>query len=174
MALPDRMERYAAIAAPRARVLAHSFQPSTTRPDRKRRLERRRLRLALGELGSRPRRFEPAADPASTLDRCTERRPGLTLSFEVTPAKNKNAFLQNLSFQKIPSHGTNFTLVARGYGHSAKSSRASRSASANAPKNRGLAFQVIFPRLLRHRIASPLRSYSRRMCATSCRLVRLG
>jgi hypothetical protein len=65
-----------------------------------------------GWLGSRPRRFELAAGPASMLDRCTECRPGPTFSFGVIPAKNKNAFLQDLSFQKLPSYGTNFTLVA--------------------------------------------------------------
>src|SRR3984893_18010059 len=81
------------------------MQPAQTQ-----RSNRRRLRLALGELGSRPRRFEPAADPGAVLGRYTECRPEPTFSFGLTPTKNIRAFLRYLSFQKIPSYGTYFTL----------------------------------------------------------------
>jgi hypothetical protein len=56
---------------------------------------------------------------------------------------------------------------ASGYGQSAKSSSASRSASANMLRNLGLAFHTILPCLLRQRMASPDLSYSRRVRATS-------
>src|SRR5258707_7992424 len=59
------------------------------------------------------------------------------------------------------------------YGKSSNSSRASRSASASIVKNRGLAFQAILPFASRYRMASPRSWYCRRICATSCRLVRL-
>jgi hypothetical protein len=48
-------------------------------------------------------------------------------------------------FEKSLVRERDFIQVARGYGQSAKSSRASRSASANMFKNRGLAFQKILP-----------------------------
>jgi len=167
MARRGRMPLASATAAPFARAPERGGRPSTTPPAQRRQSNNYRLRLVPAELGSRPRRSEPAADPALMLRRSTERRLGLTFSFGVIQAKNKNAFLQDLSFQKIPSYGTNFTLVARGYGHSAKSSRASRSASDNMPKNRGLAFHAILPRLSRYRIASPRLSYLRRTSARS-------
>jgi hypothetical protein len=46
--------------------------------------------------------------------------------------------------------GTDLFQSPEGYGQSAKSSRASRSALANMLKNRGLAFHASFPWLSRH------------------------
>jgi hypothetical protein len=84
------------------------------------------------------------------LGRYTECCSVPTFSFGLTPTKNIRAFLRYLSFEKIPSYGTNFTLVARGLAVS-RSSEAPRSASQH-PK--AMAAQAIHRPLVRQRMAS--------------------
>src|ERR1700738_5064488 len=75
-----RIPRCSATAAPCELFRQPDFPQSTRPRDRRQRSNRYRLRPAPGELGSRPRRFEPAAGPPAMLGWYKARRHGLASS----------------------------------------------------------------------------------------------
>src|ERR1700732_801722 len=99
MAPRRRMGRYSATVVPYKRGPKRGFQPPTRQLDRKRRSDRCRLRLASGWPGIPPKHFEPAADPAAMLGSYRVHRLGPVLSGGTRSAKNRSAFLRDLSLK---------------------------------------------------------------------------
>src|ERR1700730_12053230 len=95
------MGKSSASAEPCGRVPEHDLQPPTRQLDRKRRSDRCRLHLAPGWPGIPPKHFEPAADPAAMLGSYRVHRLGPVLSGETRSAKNRSAFLRDLSLPRI-------------------------------------------------------------------------
>src|SRR6516162_9044932 len=87
-------------AAPADRVPRHGFQPPTTRPIRKRRLNRCRSRPSRVSLGTDPKHFEPAKGPALMLGWCRTPRPEPVFQPRQGQAKI-GAYQCNFSFLKL-------------------------------------------------------------------------
>jgi hypothetical protein len=97
--------------------------------------------------GTHSRHSGPGGDPVVGLGSYTLRRPGQVASVQRMSAKNMMVAAKDLSLFKIEVIGTGFgTGRLSHYGHSVRSSWASRSASASFSRNRGLAFHAMLPR----------------------------
>src|SRR6266568_4746582 len=103
----DRTARYSAAVAPCGPAQRHNFPPPTTPRDRKRRLDRNRLHRVPDAPGIRPKRCAHAADLASSLAWCKERRPEAVFAGGKTSTKNTKAFLRELSLLQIRIIGRN-------------------------------------------------------------------